>query len=79
MRKYRILQLGLQLGFLVATNTCNSWYYTAFSVNGQVVEVATNTLCCIQYCIYCNSHATICNFFVTNLHVIFSHTFERGK
>ncbi len=26
MKKYRVIQLGLQLGFLVATNTCNSSY-----------------------------------------------------
>jgi hypothetical protein len=26
MRKYRVLQLGLQLGFLVAMDTYNSWY-----------------------------------------------------
>jgi hypothetical protein len=25
-KKYRVLQLGLQLGFLVAMDTCNSWY-----------------------------------------------------
>jgi hypothetical protein len=26
MKNNKVLQLGLQLSFLVATNTCNSWY-----------------------------------------------------
>jgi hypothetical protein len=26
MRKYKVLQLGLELGFPIAMNTCNSWY-----------------------------------------------------
>jgi hypothetical protein len=30
MRKYRVLQLGLQLGFLATTSTCNSWYLYGF-------------------------------------------------
>ncbi len=26
MRKYRVLQLSLQLGFPITMDTCNSWY-----------------------------------------------------
>jgi hypothetical protein len=52
MRKYRVLQLGLQLGFLVAIHGI----YIALSAIGQVVAIATNTLCRIQYRIYDATH-----------------------
>jgi hypothetical protein len=82
MKKYKALQLGLQVGFPTATNTCNSWYlynHIILSVIRQVAIVAivaTNTLI---LSIQCNSHATICNLFITNLHVIFPHTFQCGE
>jgi hypothetical protein len=30
MTKYKVLQLGLQLSFLVVIDTCNSWYLYGF-------------------------------------------------
>ncbi len=30
--------------------------YTALSAYGQVATIATNTLCCIQFCIYGATH-----------------------
>jgi hypothetical protein len=77
MKKYRVLQLGLQLGFLVTMNTYNSWYLYSLecyrtSCNGHPMSYI------ISY-IWCNSCATICNFFATNLHVRFPHTFQHGE
>ncbi len=42
----------------------------------QVVIVVADILYCIQYHIH---SATICNFFATNLHVKFPHTFQCGE
>jgi hypothetical protein len=80
MKKYRVLQLSLQLGFPIAMDTCNSWYlhclecyWTSYSnYNRHLMSYI------ISY-IRCNSHATICNLFATNLHVIFPHTFQCGE
>jgi hypothetical protein len=47
MKKQRFLQLGLQLGFGVTIDTCNSMYLYILSVNGQVATIAkvtSNTL-----------------------------------
>jgi hypothetical protein len=69
MKKYRVLQLEI----------CNSWYlynlecyWTSYNSCNEHPMSYT-----ISY-IWCNSHATICNFFVTNLHVRFPHTFQLG-
>ncbi len=80
MKKYRVLQLGLQLGFLVVIDTCNSWYLynlecyrtSCSSCNGHLMSYI------VSY-IWCNSHAIICNFFATNFHIIFPHTLQRGE
>jgi hypothetical protein len=83
MKKCRVLQLGLQLGFPIATDICNSWYLYNLecyqtscnnynSCNGHLMSYT------ILY-IRCNSHVTICNFFATNLHIIFPHTFQHGE
>ncbi len=63
MKKYRVLQLGLQLGFLVLTNIYNSWYLynlechqtSCNSCNGHSMSYT------ILY-IWCNSHVIICIF-----------------
>ncbi len=80
MRKYKVLQLGLQLGFSVVMDICNSWYL----YNLECYRISCNS--CNEHpmsytisCIRCNSHATICNFFVVNIHVRFPHTFQRGE
>jgi hypothetical protein len=80
MRKYRVLQLGLQLGFPIGMDICNSWYlyslecyWTSYSSCNEHLMLYT-----ISY-IRRNSHVTICNFFVTHLHVRFPHTFQCGK
>jgi hypothetical protein len=52
MKKYRVLQLGLQLGFLVAIHGI----YITLSVIGQVATITTNTLCRIQHHIYDATH-----------------------
>jgi hypothetical protein len=55
MKKERFFQLGLQLGFGIAMNTCNSMYLYILSVNGQVIEVAKvapDTLFHMQYRIW---------------------------
>ncbi len=47
--------------------------YMALSANGQVAKIATDTLCCI----YGATHMQLtCNFFATNFHIKFSHTFQ---
>jgi hypothetical protein len=75
-----ILQLDLQLGFLVATDIRNSWYLYGL----ECLRTSCNNcnrhlmLYTILY-IWCNSHATICNFFATNLHIKFSCTFQHGE
>jgi hypothetical protein len=82
MKKYRVLQLGLQLGFLITTDTCNSWYLydlecyqtSCSNCNSCNEHLILYTISYIQ----CNSHVIICNFFVTNLHIIFIHTFQHG-
>jgi hypothetical protein len=72
MKKSRFLQLGLHLGFGIATITCNSMYFYILNANRQVVVVALDNLISyrIPY-IRCNSHATMCNFFASNLHIKF--------
>jgi hypothetical protein len=77
MKKYRVLQLGLQLGFPIAMDICNLWYLynlechqtsciSCTSCNGHPMSYK------ILY-IWCNSHAIICNFLATNLHIKFAH------
>ncbi len=71
--------MGLQLGFPIATNIYNSWYlysleYYRTSYNSYSGHLMSYTILYIR----CNSHATICNFFVTNLHIKFPHTFQCG-
>jgi hypothetical protein len=80
MKKFKVLQLGLQLGFPVATDTYNPWYLYGLKCKRTSCSSCSGHLMLytILY-IWCNSHATICNFFATNLHVIFSRTFQRGK
>jgi len=80
MKKYWVLQLGLQLGSLNAMDTCNSWYIYNFECFRTSCSNYSNCnehpmLDTILY-IWCNSHATTYNFFVTNLHVRFPHTFQ---
>ncbi len=72
MRKSMFLQLGLHLGFGVAIVTCNSMYFCILRANEQVVVIALDTpvLYTIPY-IRCNSHATMCNFFASSVHVKF--------
>ncbi len=41
-----------------------------------IEQVATNTLCCVQYCIYGVIHMQL---YATDLHVKFPHTFQRGE
>jgi len=43
MKKYKVLQLGLQLGFPIVMDTCNSWYYTTLSANEQVATDICNS------------------------------------
>jgi len=80
MKKYKVLQLGLQLGFLVKMDSYNSWCL----YNLECYQTSCNNynghpmLYTILY-IRCNSHATICNFFATNLHIRFPHTFQHGE
>jgi hypothetical protein len=76
MRKYKVLQLGLQLGFLVAIDTYNSWYL----YNLECYQTSYNGHFMLYTILYirCNSQATICNFFATNIHIIFPHTFQCG-
>jgi hypothetical protein len=74
-----VLYLGLQLGFLVATNTCNSWYL--YSLECYQTSCSSYNGCLMLYTILyirCNSNAIICNFFATNFHVKFPHTFHHG-
>ncbi len=77
-RKYKVLKLGLQLGFLIATNTCNSWYLYSLECYWTSYTSCKRHLMsyAISY-IWYNSHATICKFFAINLHVRFPHTFQR--
>jgi hypothetical protein len=67
MRKYKVLQLGLQLGFPVAKKFAIHGIYTTLNANKQVVAIATDTLCCIQYRIYDATHLH-----VTSLQLIFT-------
>jgi hypothetical protein len=80
MKKYRVLQLGLQLGFLVTTNICNSWYlYNLKWYQTSCSNCSGHPMLYTILYIHCNSHATICNFFATNFHVKFPHTFQHGE
>jgi len=80
MRKYRVLQLGLQLGYLVAMDICNSWYlYNLECYRTSCNNCSRHLMSYTISYIWCNWHATICNFFTTNLHVKFPHTFQHGK
>jgi hypothetical protein len=54
--KNRVLQLGLQLGFLITMDICNSWYLYKLNAIRQVAVVAMDTLCHIQYHIYGATH-----------------------
>jgi hypothetical protein len=73
MKKYRVLQLGLQLGFLIATDTCNTWYlYSLECYRTSCSNYNGHPMSYIILYIHCNSHAT-------NLHVIFPHTFQHAK
>jgi hypothetical protein len=80
MKKHKVLQLGLQLGFPITMDTCNSWYL----YNLECYRTSCNSynghpmLYTISY-MRCNSHATIYNFFATNPHVIFPHASQHGK
>jgi hypothetical protein len=59
MKKCRVLQLGLQLDFLVVTKLTTHGIYTTLSVIKQVatiIIVEVDTLCHIQYCIYGATH-----------------------
>jgi hypothetical protein len=56
MKKYKVLQMGLQLGFPVVTDICNHNIYIALSLIKQVAAIATDTLCHIQYHIYGVTH-----------------------
>jgi hypothetical protein len=59
MKKYKVLQLGLQLGFQQTFATHG--IYATLSVIEQVV---VDTLCHIQYHIYCATHMQL---YVTSL------------
>jgi hypothetical protein len=56
MRKYRVLQLSLQLGFQLQWTFATHGIYTTLNANRQVVAVIMDTLCCIQYRIYGATH-----------------------
>ncbi len=80
MRKYRFLQLGLQLGFPIAMDTYNSWYL--YNLECHWISCSSCNKHPILYRISdtrCNSHAIICNFFATNLYIRFPHTFQHGE
>jgi hypothetical protein len=77
MKENRVLLLGLQPGFSIITNTCNSWYL--YSLECYPTSCNGHPMSYIILYIQCNSHAIICNFFVINLHVKFPHTFQSGK
>ncbi len=80
MIKYKVLQLSLQLGFPIATNICNSWYL--YSLEWYWTNYSScnkHPMSCIISYIWCNSRVTLCNFFATNFHFRFSHTFQCGK
>ncbi len=74
MKKYKVLQLGLQLDFPIATNTYNSWYlYNLEFYRTSCSKCSGHLMSYIISYIQCNSHTTICNFFATNIHVKFPH------
>ncbi len=80
MGKYKVLQPGLQLGYLFAMDTCNSWYiYRLECYQTSCSNCSGHPMSYTKSYIWCNSHATICNFCVTNLHIRFPHTFQCGK
>jgi hypothetical protein len=56
MKIYKLLQLGLQLGFPITMDTCNSWYFTTLSAIKQVATIVMDTLCHIQYHIDSATH-----------------------
>ncbi len=69
------------MGFLVEIDTCNSWYlYSLECYWTSCSSYNEHPMWYIIVYIWCNSHATICNFFATNnLHVKFAHTFQHGE
>jgi hypothetical protein len=61
MRKYKVLQLGLQLGFLVAMDTCNSWcLYSLECYWTSCNNCSGHPMSYIILYIWCNPHAIIC-------------------
>ncbi len=80
MKKYRVLQLGLQLGFLVVMDIYNSWYlYGPECYRTSCNNYNEHPMSYVILYIWCNSHATIRNFFATNLRIRLPHTFQHGK
>jgi len=74
--KNKVLQLGLQLDFPIATNIYNSWYlYNLEFYQTSCSKCSGHPMSYIISYIQCNSHTTICNFFATNIHVKFLHAF----
>jgi hypothetical protein len=62
MRKYNVLQLGLQQGFRIAMTTYNSTYFYIMSVIEKVTKVAMDTthrLCMQLMQLCCNKRITI--------------------
>jgi len=61
MRQYKVLQLGLQLGFLVTMDTCNLWYLYSLECFRTSCNNCSGDpmLYTISY-IWCNPHAIIC-------------------
>ncbi len=67
MRKKKgVLQLALQLNFLIALDTCNLPYLYAMNVIGQVARVAKVTTHHIYDAIHYNSITTLSQQFIFN-------------
>jgi hypothetical protein len=76
MKIYKVLQLGLQLGFPIAMDTCSSWYFITLSVIKQVATIAMDTLCRIQYHIYSATHMQLDATSLQLISILDSHTYS---
>ncbi len=56
MKKYKVLQLGLQLGFPVVMELATHGMYMDLSVDEQVAIIVVDILCYIWYRIYGATH-----------------------